>query len=114
MKISKKDALIWFRFFAELPEDEPPGCRQQEIALAVFAQIETAVEARRQEMLRTIPGLMAVVPGAEKAVPWSPDRPALCAALITLAAGGQTLDTKYERFGWRQFTLQGRDLLLNG
>ena len=76
MKISKKDALIWFRFFAELPEDEPPGCRQQEIALAVFAQIETAVEARRQEMLRTIPGLMAVVPGAEKAVPWSPDRPA--------------------------------------
>ena len=24
MKISKKDALIWFRFFAELPEDEPP------------------------------------------------------------------------------------------
>ena len=45
---------------------------------------------------------------------WSPDRPTLCAALITLAAGGQTLDTKYERFGWRQFTLQGRDLLLNG
>ena len=22
MKISKKDALIWFSFFAELPEDE--------------------------------------------------------------------------------------------
>ena len=43
MKISRKDALTWFRFFAELPEEEPLGCRQQEIALAVFSQIETAV-----------------------------------------------------------------------
>ena len=76
MKISKKDALTWFRFFAALPEDEPPGCRQQEIALAVFAQIETAVESRRLEMLKDIPGLKAIVPGSEKAVPWSPDRPA--------------------------------------
>ena len=75
MKISKKDALIWFRFFAGLPEDEPPGCRQQEIALAVFTQIETAVETRRKKMLDAIPGLKAVVPGAESAEPWSPDRP---------------------------------------
>jgi hypothetical protein len=76
MKISKKDALIWFRFFAALPEDVPLGCRQQEIALAVFAQIETAVESRRLEMLKAIPGLKAIVPGLEKALPWSPDRPA--------------------------------------
>ena len=39
MKISRKDALTWFRFFAELPADEPLGCRQREIALAVFSQI---------------------------------------------------------------------------
>ena len=57
MKISKQDALNWFRFFAELPEDEPLGCRQQEIALAVFAQIETAVDTRRRKMLESIPGL---------------------------------------------------------
>ena len=85
MKISRKDALTWFRFFAELPEDrffaelpeeEPLGCRQQEIALAVFSQIETAVEARRKETLLTIPGLKAVVPGTEYAFPWSPDTPA--------------------------------------
>ena len=75
MKISKKDALTWFRYFAELPEEEPLGCRQQEIALAVFAQIETAVEARRREALSGIPGLKAIAPGSEKAVPWSPDRP---------------------------------------
>ena len=76
MKISKKDALTWFRFFAELPADEPLGCRQQEIALSVFSQIETAVEARRREALLAIPGLKAIVPGTEYAFPWSPDTPA--------------------------------------
>ena len=75
MKISKKDALTWFRFFAELPEDEPLGCRQQEISLAVFSQIETAVEARRKKMLEAIPGLRAVVPGTEGIKPWKPDMP---------------------------------------
>ena len=76
MKIPKKDALNWFRFFASLPEEEPLGCRQQEIALAAFAQIETAVEARRAEMLRAVPGLKAVLPGHPEGVPWSPDLPA--------------------------------------
>ena len=47
MKISKKDALMWFRFFAELPEDEPLMPHQQELAWAVISQIETAVDARR-------------------------------------------------------------------
>ena len=32
MKISKSDALNWFRFFSALPDDEPLGVRQQEIA----------------------------------------------------------------------------------
>ena len=76
MKISKKDALNWFRFFASLPEDEPLGCRQQEIALAAFAQIETAVEHRRLELLSAIPGLKAVVPGHPGGVPWEPSLPA--------------------------------------
>ena len=76
LKIPKKDALDWFRFFADLPEEESPGCRQQEIALAAFAQIETAVEARRAEMLDAIPGLQAVVPGHPEGVPWTPDLPA--------------------------------------
>lgn len=57
MKISKKDALTWFRFFAALPEDQPLGCRQQEIALAVFAQIEAAVDARRAAVIADIQGL---------------------------------------------------------
>ena len=60
MKISKKDALMWFRFFASLPEDQPLGCRQQEIALAVFSQIELAVEKMQRELLAAIPGLKQV------------------------------------------------------
>lgn len=76
MKIAKKDALAWFRFFAALPEDEPLGCRQQEIALSVFSQLETAVETRRKTALLSIPGLKAIVPGTEYAFPWSPDTPA--------------------------------------
>ena len=76
LKIAKQDALNWFRFFAELPEEEPLGCRQQEIALSVFAQIETAVDARRQKMLEAIPGLKAIRPGHPEGVPWDPSRPA--------------------------------------
>ena len=46
MKISKKDALMWFEFFAALPPEEERLPRQQEIALAALAQIETAEQAR--------------------------------------------------------------------
>jgi len=60
MKISKKDALAWFSFFAQLPEDMDLMIRQQEIALAVFAQIERAVNARREKMKAEIPGLKSL------------------------------------------------------
>lgn len=57
MKISKKDALTWFQFFAQLPQEEPLMPRQQELAYAVFAQIEDAVDARNQRLMQAIPGL---------------------------------------------------------
>ena len=57
MKISKKDALMWFEFFAMLPEDEELLTNQQEIALATFAQIEAAVDARNEKLMSEIPGL---------------------------------------------------------
>ncbi len=75
MKISKKDALLWFRFFSSLPEGEVLGCRQQEIALAVFSQIERAAEARFQALLAEIPGLKGVLPGREKGEPVKPGLP---------------------------------------
>ena len=57
MKIAKKDALLWFRFFAELPEDEEILVHQQEIVLDTLTQIELAVNKRREKMMSEIPGL---------------------------------------------------------
>ena len=60
MYISKHDALNWFEFFAQLPEDEPLLPRQQELALAVTAQIEAAVDARAAALAAQIPGLKSL------------------------------------------------------
>ena len=60
MKISKKDALMWYRFFAELPEDEYLTVRQSEIAYAVLRQIETAEDHRLDALRGAIPGLKSL------------------------------------------------------
>lgn len=57
MKISKKDALNWFRFFAELPESEELLPKQQEIVYATFYQIEKAQEKRIRDLQSEIKGL---------------------------------------------------------
>ncbi len=57
MKISKADALTWFEFFAELPEDEEIQTRQQEIIYAVYAQIEAAVDRRNDMLMSEIKNL---------------------------------------------------------
>ena len=57
MKISKKDAIMWFEFFAALPEDEDLLPRQQEIALAALAQIEHAVDHRNELLMKDIKNL---------------------------------------------------------
>ncbi|GFP76509.1 radical SAM protein [Clostridium fungisolvens] len=54
MKISKKDALSWFEFFAMLPEDEEPMTKQQEIIYATFAQIEAAIDHRNEMLMSEI------------------------------------------------------------
>jgi beta-galactosidase len=45
---------------------------------------------------------------------WSPAAPNLYGALLTISAGGQPVDVSCQRFGWRQFTIQGNQLCLNG
>ena len=60
MKISKRDALAWFEFFAALPDYEELMPRQMEIVYAVFAQIERAVDARAEKMMAAIPGLKSL------------------------------------------------------
>ena len=57
MKIPKKDALLWFEFFAQLPEDEEIMTRQQELIYSTFAQIEAAIDQRNERLLSEIKGL---------------------------------------------------------
>jgi hypothetical protein len=45
---------------------------------------------------------------------WTPDDPNLYGLLVNLKSGGQPLDCKYTRFGWRQVTIVGSKLQLNG
>ncbi|MDL2303012.1 glycoside hydrolase family 2 [Dysgonomonas sp. OttesenSCG-928-D17] len=45
---------------------------------------------------------------------WTPETPNLYGAIVSLKENNQILDKKYERFGWRQFTISGNKLLLNG
>ena len=60
MKISKRDALAWFEFFAALPEGEELLPHQQEIVYAVLSQIEEAVAQRNAALMSEIPGLQSL------------------------------------------------------
>ena len=57
MKISKKDALIWFEFFSMLPDDEEITTKQQEIIYSTFAQIEAAIDHRNDKLMSEIRNL---------------------------------------------------------
>ena len=54
MKISKQDALIWFDFFSQLPEQEGISTKHEEIIYATFAQIEAAVDQRNDTLMSEI------------------------------------------------------------
>lgn len=57
MNISKKDALMWFEFFASLPEDEEIMAMHEEIIYATFAQIERAIDHANDQLMSEIKGL---------------------------------------------------------
>lgn len=57
LKISKKDALLWFEFFSVLPEDEELSANQEEIVYATFAQIEAAIDKRNDKLIGNIKNL---------------------------------------------------------
>ena len=61
MKISKRDALSWFTFFADLQESgEELTVRQQELALAALRQLELAAEARHRAAAEKVQGLQSM------------------------------------------------------
>ncbi len=45
---------------------------------------------------------------------WDVDNPNLYAALVNVKTSDGTSDVKYTRFGWREFSISGNDILLNG
>ncbi|KAA6300674.1 MAG: Beta-glucuronidase [Candidatus Ordinivivax streblomastigis] len=45
---------------------------------------------------------------------WTPEHPNLYALRLFVNDKKQTIDTKYERFGWREWTFQGSKQCLNG
>ncbi|HVE15129.1 MAG TPA: glycoside hydrolase family 2 TIM barrel-domain containing protein, partial [Chthoniobacterales bacterium] len=45
---------------------------------------------------------------------WAPGTPNLYGLVVQTSQGGKPVDSKYTRFGWRQFTFKGTDMLLNG
>ena len=45
---------------------------------------------------------------------WSPDAPNLYGLVVSVRKGGQILDRRYTRFGWREFTFRGNRQFLNG
>ncbi len=45
---------------------------------------------------------------------WTPETPNLYGLQLNIKDRKNTIDNKYERFGWREWTFAGTDLLLNG
>ena len=54
------------------------------------------------------------VPVGGKLKLWSPDTPNLYGMVLTVSGNGGVVDRKYTRFGWRQFHIVGKKLMLNG
>lgn len=54
------------------------------------------------------------VPVSDELKFWTPEHPNLYVSLLSIKEKRQTVDVKYERFGWREWTLQGTTYCLNG
>lgn len=57
MKISKNDALIWFDYFSQMPDEEEISVKHEEIIYATFAQIEAAIDHRNDRLMSEIKNL---------------------------------------------------------
>lgn len=102
------DAFTWVNEAGAAPLDAPaPKWRLGERALSL-AGAAVRVPARGTAVCT-----LTVKP-AGRLKTWSPAAPNLYALIVNTKTDGQTVDAKYQRFGWRQFTIQGRNLLLNG
>ena len=63
---------------------------------------------------RTISKITLRVPVQDQLKFWTPDTPDLYALILDIAQSGKTVDRCYQRFGWRQWGIEGRNVTLNG
>lgn len=61
----------------------------------------------------TVTAMLKVAPG-EKLDLWTPENPVLYGLVIDVNGKKGTLDRKYQRFGWREWTFDGSTQCLNG
>lgn len=54
------------------------------------------------------------IPVAKELNYWTPKSPSLYGLVLSLNKGKTQIDSKYERFGWREWTFKGDKMLLNG
>jgi len=102
------DVFEWVNLAGQGPLEAPvPKWRLGDKALS-FAGASAQVPAHGEAVCT-----LSVKVG-DRLKTWSPDAPHLNALLVHVKAGDVLLDTRYQRFGWRQFEIRGRDLLLNG
>lgn len=57
MKVSKKDALVWFEFFSSLPEEEEISSEHEDIIFSAFSQIEAVIDHRNDQLMSEIKDL---------------------------------------------------------
>lgn len=82
-----------------------------ELGAEKFAKAFGAVEVGAKET-KTVTVEIPVAKDALKT--WSPAYPNLHALVVSLSADGREIDRKYERFGWREWRIEGGKYLLNG
>ena len=74
---------------------------------AGFGRIEVAAKSSKTVTVE--------IPVGESALRfWTPETPELNMLVVTLSDGGADIDRKAERFGWREWTIDGGRYLLNG
>jgi len=95
---------------------ESAKCRMKEWSLRVAVDgntVEQAICTRLTNSTLSTLHFKLAVPLAELR-PWSPESPNLYTAKVELvSSSGETLQTRYERFGVRKFERRGSELFLN-
>lgn len=79
--------------------------------------VETALELPKITV--TVPARGTVTTTLQVAVKsrlklWNTDNPHLYGLVVSVSRDGEMIDRKYTRFGWRQITFRGPQVLLNG